>query len=208
MTAVHDAPAREGTSSPEVPSRAEGVTLIGELPGSGYRDAPSLVRRSDGQTMQLTRLLYLVLEAVGGTRRYDEIADQVSGHVGRRLTADQARLLVDDKLRPLGLLTGADGSQPAVRKANPLLAVKFKYVVSDPKVTRRVTAPFAVLFHPLVVLPLVAAFVVMAGWVLFTEGLAAAARDAFAQPGLFLLVVAVTAVSAGFHEFGHAAACR
>jgi putative peptide zinc metalloprotease protein len=208
VTAVHDAPAREGTSSREVPSRAVGVTLIGELPGSGYKAAPSLVRRSDGQTVQLTRLLYLVLEAVDGARGYDEIADEVSGHAGRRLTADQARHLVEDKLRPIGLLTRADGSQPKVRKANPLLAVKFKYVVSDPKVTRRVTAPFAVLFHPLLVLPLVTAFVVMAGWVLFREGLAAAARDAFTQPGLFLLVFAVTAVSAGFHEFGHAAACR
>jgi putative peptide zinc metalloprotease protein len=184
------------------------VTLIGELPGSGYKQAPSLVRRSDGQTVQLTRLLYLALEAVDGRRGYDDIADHVSERFGKRLTVQQARHLVDDKLRPIGLLTRADGSQPEVRKANPLLAVKFKYVVSDPRVTRRVTAPFAVLFHPLVVLPLVAAFVVMAGWVLFREGLAAAARDAFAQPGLFLLVVAVTAVSAGFHEFGHAAACR
>jgi len=98
VTAVHDAPAREGTSSPEVPSRAAGVSLIGELPGSGYKDAPSLVRRSDGQTVQLTRLLYLVLEAVDGTRGYDEIADEVSGRFGRRLTPDQARHLVDDKL--------------------------------------------------------------------------------------------------------------
>ncbi|MDQ1598678.1 MAG: putative peptide zinc metalloprotease protein, partial [Actinomycetota bacterium] len=32
--------------------------------------------------------------------------------------------------------------------------------------------------------------------------------DAFSRPGLFLLVFAVTALSAGFHEFGHAAACR
>jgi putative peptide zinc metalloprotease protein len=207
VTALHDTPVREGASS-EVPSRAAGVQLIGELPGSGYKQAPSLVRRADGQTVQLTRLLYLLLEAVDGTRGYDEIADHVSERFGKRLTAGQARQLVEGKLRPIGLLTRADGSQPSVRKANPLLAVKFKYVVSDPRVTRRVTAPFAVLFHPLVVLPLVTAFVVMAGWVLFREGLAAAARDAFTQPGLFLLVFAVTAVSAGFHEFGHAAACR
>ena len=41
-----------------------------------------------------------------------------------------------------------------------------------------------------------------------TKGLAAATRDAFYEPGLLLLVFALTVLSAGFHEFGHAAACR
>ena len=106
------------------------------------------------------------------------------------------------------MLVRPDGSEPELRRSNPLLAVKLKKVVTDPAVTRRLTAPFAVFFHPLVVVPLTLAFVAVAGWVLFHEGLAAATRDAFTQPGLFLLVLAITAVSAGFHEFGHAAACR
>ncbi len=124
------------------------------------------------------------------------------------MSAEQVATLVDGQLRPLGVLKLADGTEPAVKKANPLLAVKVKKVVTDPVVTRRITAPFAVLFHPLVVVPFTLAFVVTAGWVLFREGLAAATRDAFTEPGLFLLVFAVTALSAGFHEFGHAAACR
>jgi putative peptide zinc metalloprotease protein len=208
VTATPDAPARAGSSPAEVPARAAGVELIGDLAGSGYKKPPALVRRSDGQTVQLTRLLYLVLEQVDGTRTYAEIADAVSDSFGRQVTAEQVESLVDAQLRPLGLMTHADGTEPEVRKANPLLAVKFKYVVSDPAITRRVTAPFAVLFHPFVLVPLVVAFVVTSGWVLFREGLAAATSDAFSQPGLFLLVFAVTALSAGFHEFGHAAACR
>ena len=60
-----DAPER-----PEVPIRADGVQLIGETKGSGYREPPSLVRRADGQALQLTRLLYLVLEAVDGQREH------------------------------------------------------------------------------------------------------------------------------------------
>jgi putative peptide zinc metalloprotease protein len=44
--------------------------------------------------------------------------------------------------------------------------------------------------------------------VLFQKGLAAATYQAFDRPGLLLLVFAVTVLSAGFHEFGHAAACR
>jgi putative peptide zinc metalloprotease protein len=208
MTATPAAPTRTGTSPTEVPVRASGVELVGELPGSGYKEPPALVRRSDGQTIQLTRLLYTVLEEVDGRRAYPELADAVSRSFGRQVTAEQVAALVDGKLRPLGLLRRADGSEPVVRKANPLLAVRFKYVVSDPRITRRVTAPFAALFHPLVVVPLALSFVVVSTWVLFHEGLAAATRDAFTQPGLFLLVFAITVLSAGFHEFGHAAACR
>ncbi len=208
MTATPDAPARAGASPAEVPARAAGVELIGELPGSGYKKPPALVRRADGQTVQLTPLLYTVLEQIDGKRSYDEVAAAVSESFGREVSAEQVVTLVESKLRPLGVLVLADGSEPEVSKPNPLLAVKLKKVVTDPAITRRITAPFAVLFHPLVVVPFTLAFVAAAGWVLFREGLAAATRDAFTSPGLFLLVFAVTAVSAGFHEFGHAAACR
>jgi putative peptide zinc metalloprotease protein len=184
------------------------VELIGELPGSGYKKPPALVRRSDGQTVQLTRLLFVVLEEIDGHRSYGEVAAAVSDSFGRQVSAEQVATLVESQLRPLGVLVLADGSEPELTKPNPLLAVKLKKVVTDPAITRRITAPFAVLFHPLVVVPFTVAFVVTAGWVLFREGLAAATRDAFTEPGLFLLVFAVTALSAGFHEFGHAAACR
>ena len=60
------------------PRRADGVELIGEMAGSGYREAPSLARRADGQTIQLTGLLYLVLESVDGRRGYAEVAERVS----------------------------------------------------------------------------------------------------------------------------------
>ena len=67
----------------EVPVRADGVQLIGEMPGSGYRTPPALVRRADGQTIQLTPLLYLVLEAVDGRRTHAEIGERVSAAFGR-----------------------------------------------------------------------------------------------------------------------------
>ena len=55
---------------------------------------------------------------------------------------------------------------------------------------------------------MVLAFGAVAGWVLFDQGLAAATAQAFGNPALLLAVVAVTVLSAGFHEFGHAAAAR
>ncbi len=176
--------------------------------GSGYREPPSLVRRVDGQTLQLTKLLYTVLEAVDGRRSFDEIGVVVSVALGRELTGENARMLVDSKLRPLGLVRLSDGSEPEVRKANPLLALRFRWVVSDPAVTRRITYPFAWLFQPLLALAVVVAFALVTKWVLFDRGLGFAAHEAFNSPGLLLTVFAITLVSAGFHEFGHAAAAR
>ena len=192
----------------EVPIPAAGLELIGELAGSGYRRPPALVRRRDGQTLQLTRLLYLVLQAMDGQRDYDQLAAAVSTAFGRSVSGADVRTLVDGQLRPLGLVCRADGSEPEVRKANPLLALRFRWVLSDPGLTRRVTAPFARLFNPLLVLAVVVAFVLVTKWVLFDQGLGFAAHEAFASPGLLLTVFAITLISAGFHEFGHAAAAR
>jgi putative peptide zinc metalloprotease protein len=194
--------------APSVPVRAEGVELLGQMKGSGYRTPPALVRRSDGQTIHLTRLLYLVLEAIDGRRDHAAIAAEVSERFGKQASADDIATLVETKLRPLGVLAGADGSQPDAKKANPLLALKFKYVVSDPARTRRVTAPFAWLFAPVLAVLALVAFLAASWWVLFEKGLASAAHEAFQKPGLILLVFVLTVVSAGFHEFGHAAACR
>ncbi|MEW1954729.1 hypothetical protein [Terrabacter sp. NPDC080008] len=190
------------------PARTAGVELLGTATGSGYRNPPALVRRPDGQTVQLTPLLYLVLEAIDGRRTPAEVAERVSTAYGRRLAPGDVQQLVETRLRPLGLVCNADGSEPALRKANPLLALRFRWVVSDPAVTRRLTAPFAALFAPALVVVVLVAFALVSGWVLFTKGLASATHQAFDQPLLLVVVFVITIFSAGFHEFGHASACR
>jgi putative peptide zinc metalloprotease protein len=192
----------------DVPARPEGVELIGRMEGSGYRTPPSLVRRHDGQTLQLTPLLYAVLEAVDGRSGYAEIARRVSGETERDVTASDVEALVEQQLRPMGLLVGADGSTPDLERSDPLLGLRFKVAVTDPDVTRRLTDPFTPLFHPIAWVPLVLVFGYLTWWLLVDRGLAAATYQAFARPGLLLLVLAVTVLSAGFHEFGHAAAAR
>lgn len=212
---VHTPAPPDRGSSPEprsaadpVPRPAEGTTLIGDMVGSGYRVPPALARRGDGQTVQLTPMLYAVLAAVDGRRDAVEIAAAVSRATGRQVSADNVRTFLDDTLRPAGLVATADGSQPDLQRSNPLLGLRFKYAVTDPERTRRLTAPFAKLFHPLLVLPVVAGFAVLTWWVLMVKGLASAAYQAFDQPGLLLAVFAVTVLSAGWHEFGHAAGAR
>ena len=192
----------------EVLVRAAGVELLGQVPGSGYRRPPALARRADGQILQLTPLLHQVMAAVDGSRTVQEVADAVGAASGRLVRPDDVRTLVDRSLRPLGLLRTADGREPEVRRADPLLALRWRRAVTDPAATRRLTAPFAVLFTPLLVVPVVVGFLLVSGWVLFREGVAAATAQAFDRPALFLTVVLVTVVSAGFHEFGHASAAR
>lgn len=187
--------------------RATGVELIGEMAGSGYRIPPSLVRRADGQTVQLTPLLYATLREIDGRRTPEEVAAAVSESTDRTVSEDNVRLLVE-KLRPLGLLVQSDGSQPEVKKRPPLLGLRFRYVITDPERTRRLTDPFRFLFRPWVLIPLIVAFAAVFWWVSFRKGLASAAYDAFERPGLLILVFVVTVLSAGFHEFGHAAAAR
>ena len=149
-----------------------------------------------------------MLEAIDGDRPFAEIAAVVSAAYGRQVGEEDVRLLTETKLRPLGLLRAADGSEPELRKPNPLLALRLRWVVSDPAVTRRLTAPFAAMFAPVVVALVLTAFAVISTWVLFTKGLGSATHQAFDQPLLLLLVFAITVFSAGFHEFGHASACR
>ncbi|MET3810116.1 hypothetical protein [Arthrobacter sp. UYEF3] len=206
--AARQPPSGSATGTLPPPVLADGVQLIGETKGSGYKQAPSLVRRADGQTIQLTRLLYQVLEAVDGRRGLEEIAEHAGSRSGKPVSAANVQTLIDTQLLPLGLLRLADGSQPEVKKSNPLLGMRFRYSVTDPERTRMLTAPFATLFNPLIVVAVTAAFLATCWWVLMVKGLASATHEAFANPGLVLLILLVTVLSAGFHEFGHAAAAR
>src|SRR3954454_15285949 len=152
------------TTLVDAPTRVDGVELIGEMVGSGYRTPPALVRRGDGQVLQLTPLLYAVLDATDGERSYAQVAELVGEATGRGVTAADVRTLVDARLRPLGLLRKADGSEPEVKRSNPLLRLKPRIAVTEAATTRRLTDPFTVLFRPVVVVPVVLAFVAIVTW--------------------------------------------
>ena len=110
------------------------------MAGSGYRNAPALVRRSDGQTLQLTRLLYQVLDSGrrrARLRRDRRRRERAFGRRSPRRRPDAGRVQAASARR----VRAADGSEPEARKANPLLALRFRWVVSDPAVTRRITDP-------------------------------------------------------------------
>src|SRR5215471_16016155 len=101
------------------PARNPGVELLGEYQGSGYREPPSLVRRSDGQILQLPPLLYEVLKAIDGERRSSGIAAEVSDAVQRGFTSEDIDFLIEEKLRPQHLVTEPDGSNTSPPRPDP-----------------------------------------------------------------------------------------
>lgn len=199
---------RSSSSAPSVPSLAQGVELLGGFEQSGHRVSQSLVRRVDGQMVQVTPVLYAVLDAIDGQRDHQQLAVAVTEKLGKLVEAEDIDFLISKKLQPLGLLRGIDGAEPATRRANPLLALRFRAVITNPKVTSAISAIFSPLFATPIVVAVSLAFLAVNGWLLFNHGVAAATRNALYEPQLLLLVFALTTLSAGFHELGHAAAAR
>jgi putative peptide zinc metalloprotease protein len=187
---------------------AKGIDLIGEYEGSGFKETPYLARRMDGQVLQLTQLLYFVAEEVDGERNFEEIAEKVTEKFGRAVSADNVKFLVEDKLRPIGVLAAADGTSPKLEKADPMLALNFRTGLVPERAVRTITSIFYPLFYLPVMLAVVGGLVALDVWLFFIHGVAQSVRDIAYQPVLFLMVFGLVVVSAAFHECGHATACR
>ena len=91
------------------------------------------MRRADGQMVQLGPLMYALLEAIDGERDHAALADAMSERLGRRLEPEHVAALAE-KLAEQGLLAGTEDKAPP--RTNPLLALRWKVLVTDPKVTR------------------------------------------------------------------------
>ncbi len=201
-------PAPAGPSRPAEPPRlADGVELLGEYQDSGYRQPPSLVRRPDGQVIQMSALLYRVTSRIDGTRDPAAIAGLVSDDLGRSLNADQVRYLVVAKLLPLGIIADA-GTPAAAPRANPLLALRARGTL----LPERAANAAGILLRPLFRLPLIVAVVasVLAVdyWLFAVHGLGGGIQQVLRDPVDLLVVLGLSVISAAFHECGHATGCR
>ena len=198
---------RETAPGPPAPQLADGIELIGEYEGSGFKEAPYIARRGDGQTIQLTQLLHLVAEQCDGRRDFREIARRVSADFGRKVSAGNVEFLVERKLRPLGVLAEADGSSPQIAKPDQLLALKFRTALVPERYTNALTKLFKPLFWPPVVIALVGAFIALDVWLLGIHGIGEGVRAAVYQPWLLLVFFGAVVLATAFHECGHATAC-
>jgi putative peptide zinc metalloprotease protein len=182
--------------------------LLGEYRDSGFKEAPYLARRADGQVLQLPRLLYLVAENTDGRRSYAQIAEAVTEEFGRGVSEENVRVLADNKLRPLGVLAAPDGSSLKLQRPNPLLALNFKTAVVPPGLVNALTVVFRPLFWPVIIIATVAGFIALDWWLFFVHGIAQGLRNLINEPVFFLMVFGLVVLSAAFHESGHATGCR
>ncbi|HEY6497382.1 MAG TPA: hypothetical protein VIZ43_29235 [Trebonia sp.] len=189
------------------PRLADGVELLGELKDSGFAEPQSLVRRADGQVIQLSRLLYLVASLIDGARGADDIAARVSASLGRLLTGDQVRYLVTAKLTPLGIIAGR-GVSAALPTASPLLALRARVTLLPERAANVAGALLRPLFHWPVVVAVIISVAALDFWIISTRGLSLALGQVLNDPVDLLLVAALTIASSLFHECGHAAGCR
>src|SRR5947208_478927 len=195
------------TPPTEKPRLARGIDLIGKYEGSGFKEAPYIARRADGQVIQLAPLLYLMAELADGERTNEEIAAAVSEAIQRGVSADNVRQLVDERLRPLGVIAPADGSEPELQKADPLLALKLRAALVPERVVNAVTRIFKPLFFPPVIVLVLAGLVAMDVWLFFHHGIAQSLREVLYSPALLMMMLGLVILSAAFHECGHATAC-
>lgn len=196
-----------------VPVRTPEAQLLGEYTGSGFSQPQYLVRRQDGQVVQLSRLLYLVVTETDGVATIDEIAGRVSDAFGRPVSAVNVEYLLTDKLQPLGLVllgTGngeSDSTAPAPR-ANPILGLRARRILVPHHVVRPIAGVLAPMFDSLVVAAVLVGLVALDVWLFSQHQFADAGRAVVAHPVLILVTIALIVLSAVFHEFGHAAGCR
>ena len=200
-------PGPDGGPETETPRLADGVELLGEYKDSGYSQPPSLVRRPDGQIIQMSPLLYRVMCRIDGSRNPAAIAKMVSEDLGRTLSAAQVRHLVTAKLLPLGVV--ADEAAPRTPpRANPLLALRARGTLLPERAANAAGALLRPLFHGPLVAAVVGCVLAVDYWLFAVHGLGGGIQQVLRDPVDLLVVVALTVVSAAFHECGHATGCR
>src|SRR3954468_4521499 len=182
--ADHAPPSSTGPT--EKPQLSRGIDLIGKYEGSGFKEAPYIARRADGQVIQLAPLLYLIAELADGTRTNEEIAAAVSEAIKRGVSADNVRQLVDERLRPLGVIAPADGSEPELQKADPMLALKLRAALVPEGVVNTITKVFKPLFFPPVIVAVVTGLVALCIWLFVYHGIAQSMRQVLYSPALLM----------------------
>jgi len=195
------------------PQLAPGIELGGEMQDGAYEQQQWLVQRN-GRFVQLTELLYRVIEQVDGQHSTDEIADQVSKTINRSVSADNVRQLVASKLIPLGLVAKADGSaveqEPAEGgdAARSPLQINMRVRALSPRLINPFTAVLQKLFWP----PVLIAMLIVAGaaqfYVFAVHGVAGGTRQVTYHPALLFAVLGMIVLGTVWHEFGHASALR
>ena len=181
---------------------ADGIELLGPYQGSGCTEPQYLLRRGDGRVLVVSELLYAVVAACQTDERAGAIAAQVGSWLARPVSAGNVEYLVEHKLRPLAVV--GDGEDRRRGDAAPLLGLGVRSAVVPGRLVEVAASWLRPLFLPAVVVTILCGFAAMDAWLVLAHPITMRVSDAVRDPRVVLLVTAVTLVSAGFHEIGHA----
>jgi putative peptide zinc metalloprotease protein len=189
------------------PRLLPGTELLGRFAGSGLREPPYLVRRRDGQVVQLSRLLYEIASQMDG-RDVAEIAERAGRRLDLRITPEQVAYVAERKLAPLGVVTYRDGSAAHLGRVDALLALRFRAGVLPGRAVNALAGLLRPLFLPPLVIAALAALAAFDVWLASSHSLGADLRTVIHRPALGLALIGSVILSLIFYECGHASACR
>jgi putative peptide zinc metalloprotease protein len=208
----------DGAPNPaQRPSLADGVELVGILPGSGYDSTQFLVRRGQ-QFVQVTELLFRTLEALDGRRTYHDIASRLTETTDWSVTGEQARYLVTEKLLPLDLVTTEEppgvtagpGAQVTRNESveRSIFTMQGPVTLLGASQIERIASVTHHLFALAAVVPLMALVVAAHAWLYLEHGVVDGLLEVLYAPGLLLAVIGLIMLGGLVHEFGHASGLR
>lgn len=203
-----DAPVVGGGSGAPLPALASGIELFGEYEAGGFIEPKYLLRRADGQVVQLPWLLYLVACELDGRSDAEQVAERVSARAGREVSPANVTFLAEQRLAPLGVLEPRPGEVARMPKGSHLFALGLRAALLPAGVIRVITRPFLGLFHPVVVVGALVGLVVLDGWLFLGRGFGSEMVDVLTDPVLVAALGVFQLFSGLFHELGHSTACR
>jgi putative peptide zinc metalloprotease protein len=188
---------------------APGTELLGRYESSAFSQPQYLIRRGDGQILQVGHLAYTLAASLDGMREGAGIASAMSAALGRPVSIDNVEYLVGHKLFPLGILA-TEGAATALTRVNPLLGLRFRARVVPERLHRGATWLLQPLFRLPVVATVLAGVLATTAWVFVAHrsSLVHGTQDLVLHPALLLLLIALTVAAGAFHELGHATAAR
>jgi putative peptide zinc metalloprotease protein len=189
----------------------EGIELIGKVESSGYKNATYLIKAPNNKYIELTELLYRVVEGISEHDFEYDIAQYVSRHYDKTVDVHAIRFLVDTRLRPLGIISDPhfqkSASENEQSQPDHAFALKMRMTLLNEKITARIATFFSPLFSTIIMLGVFVDFILLNIWLFGYHGIQGSLQESFDQPFTFLLIVGLLLFSTLFHEFGHASGC-
>jgi putative peptide zinc metalloprotease protein len=179
----------------DLPPLAPGVELLGALQDTGYTEPRFLVRLADGGMVGITRLTYAVATQVDGRRTYEEIAERAGADLGRRMSPDDARFLVRERLRPARVVVGAPAAD--VRPAAAVMSLMARAAIVPAGPVRAAASALRHLFAPVVVVAVLTAWIALDVWLVAIHGVGGPFEATVGQPAHMLAVLGLLACCPG-----------